>query len=149
MTLRMIDAHPTDQLFTHIEPDGSKVRTINVSWLMRQYRLGNLPAEQVIEVQVTKQQADWCIQNNGVEMPHVTSLRGPQDEPIVLARFNTPNGDEYVIIDGNHRFVYHYMQGRTHCPAVVFAPEVWEKALVIDAVYPPGFLDQIKTQGAM
>ena len=94
------------------------------------------------DILMTPENYAGVLQNNGVEESHVETLDvSEQMKPLMFAAFKD---NEYVLIDGNHRAVKAYRQGRYLMPARIYEKSQWEQCLVDTGPLPSWFINTSK-----
>jgi hypothetical protein len=130
--MKLKDCLLTDQIFTHIDPQGV-VRHFNASAIWRAlFRKDLLGKARVQDVQVTEDLVKFIESNHGIEREHIEkrlTAKDVEDIGVLLACF--PDGTQ-CMIDGNHRFVKAHGLGHSTMRAVWIDPEGWEPYLVTD-----------------
>lgn len=144
--MKLKDCRITDQIFTHIDPQGV-VRHFNASAIWRAlFRKDLLGKAHLNDVQITEDLVKFIESNHGIEREHIEkrlTAKDVDDIGVLLACF--PD-DTQCMIDGNHRFVKAHRLGRTTIKAMWIDPEGWEPYLVTDMPDELADLDSIKAQ---
>lgn len=131
----MVEHRESDQVFSYFYGDGTPLHVndmlhFNVTLLDRLRKVSPEMASQFrrVTMQLGADEYDLTMQHRGIEEPKVKRLTEAQrDEPgyaVIL-----PNGS-YTIVDGHHRLVRRYRDGRRSMEFYFCMRNVWNACLV-------------------
>lgn len=113
------ECRPMDEVFTHLDEDGVTVRHINASAMLRAapeaIRGG---VAEVITVEFDPEFMAFVRKHRGIEQPRVDRLQEPYLSLPAMG-FWMPSG-AMLTVDGHHRMVRLYEEGKKEYRALVF-----------------------------
>lgn len=132
---------PTDQVFTHRDPDTGEFRHFNASEISRAITRGDIVPVKV-KAKIPTSLAKHLEKNGGIEKDGLERAASRINVPILIAEFDD---GQSMIIDGNHRTLVRYQLGYDWVYAYVLSQEQWTPYLLTD--FPPG-LEEIFLKSA-
>lgn len=123
--LRPGDCAYFDDIFTHVDVDGT-VRHFNATKMRRAVEKGDILLD-AMEVAIDPSFAEFILLNRGIEEPKVRRLCEPYlSAPLLHVEFP----DTVLLVDGHHRYVRLYREGRAYYNAYIVKGGHWQQFLV-------------------
>lgn len=121
---------PRDQIFTYRNPDTNTYIVFAIGLLQRTLNSAITSQQAMLlrRIEITQQQYDHTMRNQGIEEPRVSSLtRLQRDVPGIVADFG--NGTQ-AMIDGNHRLVRRFRDGLRDMYVFWLSEHMWRDFLL-------------------
>lgn len=102
--MKMVEVHPFDELFTHVDDTSGQQTSYNVTQLF-QYVEAHEDEVEKVTVPVDEEHATYCMQQRGVELDRIKVLLGNPEyvkKPVLFIAL--PDGS-HLLADGTHRYV--------------------------------------------
>jgi len=127
----MIECHPLDQIFSHLDLEGV-TRHFNCGAMTRAV-ITKRVRPTVIKLALYPRLVTHIRENHGIEADHLGEIDENLETPIIVVEFQDGAN---LIVDGNHRVVRRWDKGLRDTWAAVLKPGQWEEFLVTDLHIP-------------
>ncbi len=132
----------TEQIFTHIDDTVDPPRQMSFA-VERIYAKCIEQGLQIFQVPITREDVAYTIKYRGIELERLNALsEADLVKPILMIRYPGTTTDEYLMIDGCHRFVRNGVEGKTHTFAYVIEDDAFWEPFLVDGV-PPMTLESL------
>lgn len=128
--MRMLDCSPFDQCFTHVAHDGT-VRHFNPDELVRRVVDGRAKPT-IINMGLDATLMDIIENHHGIEEAHIARIKAGKARHSAPALVVELDDGSCILIDGNHRCVVAWRDGKDAIEAAVFKPHDWKPCLIED-----------------
>lgn len=119
------DMDLTDVVFTHMDEGTKAITTINISRLLRDWKVRMRP---VVMLPIDRDFAKFCVTNRGVEEHRLERLEREEiREPVLFAYWQS---GEHLLIDGTHRYVAQTLKGASEIKARILPISVWRPYVI-------------------
>jgi|PlaIllAssembly_1097288.scaffolds.fasta_scaffold54853_6 hypothetical protein len=118
----------TDQVFSWNAPEGGP--TLHFAATRLYYAAASLLPVRSVLVEATF--VRYCVRERGVEPSRLATcreyIRANWCEPVLFCHFE--NDNSHLLIDGTHRYVASFIEGRTYIPAYTVPEPMWREFLI-------------------
>lgn len=127
--MKLHECDNLDEIFTHVDEDEAKtVRHFNATKML-DFARQNQSVDR-LNIALDEAQIEFIKRNRGIERPKVDRLVEPYlSSPIIVIEFEP---DIHLVVDGHHRLVRLWEDGRTSVHAYYFEYDTWTPFLVED-----------------